>query len=92
MAERREADEIARAAQRMAEAAERMAEVMSQFRVASSEAELLTEEEDDLFALQVVHRAREELRREVELPTPTQHDIKTWVTRRDELRQTEEEH
>jgi hypothetical protein len=94
VAERREADEMARAAQRMAEAADRMAEVISQLQVRTTreEAELLTEEEADLFALAVVHRAREELRREVEGPTPTEPEIKDWVTRRDELRQTEEEH
>ncbi len=88
MAERREADEMARAAQRMAEAAENMAEVVGQLLRASSEAELLAEEEADLFALAVVHRAREELRREVEAPTPTPEEIKAWADRREELRDT----
>lgn len=91
MDEPREAVEMARAAQRMAEAAEKLAEVVGQLHGASSEAELLTEEEADLFALAVVHRAREELRREVEAPTPTSAEIEAWAGRREELRRTGEE-
>ncbi len=91
MAERREeAVEMARAAQRMAEAAEKMVEAVVQFH-GESEAELLTEEEADRFALAVVHRARGELRRETEAPAPTPDEIEAWAGRREELRHTREE-
>jgi hypothetical protein len=87
--ERSQSDEMARAAQRMAEAAEKMSEVLERFQGASAGAELLTEEEADLFAMASVHRAREELRREPEAPTPTPQEIREWTVRRDELRHTE---
>ena len=89
MAERREADAVARAAQRMAEAAEKMTEAVGQLHGAS-EAVLLTGEAD-LLALAVVHRAREELRREVEAPAPTEQEIRAWTKRQEELRRTGEE-
>jgi hypothetical protein len=92
MAERREADDISRAAQRMADAAEKMAELVSQIQARTwADAELLTEEEADRFALSVVHRARSELRREAEASTPTPQEVKAWTARREELRRTEDE-
>ncbi len=76
MAERRQADDMARAAQRMADAAERMAEAVGQLRGASvAEAEPLTEEEADLLALTAVHRAREEMGRVTEGPPPSREEV-----------------
>lgn len=89
MAERRESDDMARAAQRMADAAERMAETVAQLQGAASETGLLTEEEADLLALTAVHRAREELGRETEGPAPSREDIEGWISYREDLRMTE---
>jgi hypothetical protein len=87
--ERSQSEEMARAAQRMAEAAEKMAEVVDRLQGAPAEAEFLTEEEADLFAIAAVHRARDELRHEPEAPTPTPREIREWTARRKELRDTE---
>jgi hypothetical protein len=73
----------------MAEAAERMADAVARIQGVAAESEPLTEEEADRFALAAVHRAREELGRDTEGPTPSRADVQRWAARREELRDTE---
>ncbi len=89
MAEHERIEEMSRVAEVFSGAVERFVESVNRLEQITPKPGL-SDHEAESYALSAVHRARAEITREPDAPSPTSEDVTQWVLEREERRKHED--